>query len=258
MKTITRKTLTSGLAILMAAALFCSAPAAGAAEGWGVGPPKDGQPPVGNMTLEQLAQYDAVYRGDTDQKVIYLTFDAGYEDGHMPKILDTLKKHQASAAFFIVGHYIKANPELTKRMCEEGHIVGNHTDRHPDMSQISDLNAFRKELESLEALYREATGREMSRYYRPPEGKYSETNLKLAKQLGYKTVFWSVAYVDWVKNNQPGHQQALDKLMSRTHPGAVILLHSTSKTNAEILDQLLTKWKAGGYRFGTLEELYSE
>ena len=141
-------------------------------------------------------------------------------------------------------------------MAEEGHTVGNHTMHHPDMSGISDKQAFTRELQDLEALYREKTGKSLPKYYRPPQGIYSEENLKMAKELGYRTVFWSLAYVDWKNDSQPTKEEAFAKLLPRIHPGAVVLLHSTSETNAEILDELLTKWEEMGYRFGTLEELF--
>lgn len=222
---------------------------------WGLSFQKSGAAPIGNATPEYLAQYNALFLGDTSQKTIYLTFDAGYENGYTPSILDTLKKHEVKAAFFLVGNYLKTCPDLVKRMCEEGHIVGNHTFHHPDMSGIADMQSFQSELNALETLYKEITGQDMPRIYRPPQGKYSESNLKQAKQLGYKTVFWSLAYVDWHENNQPTKQQAFDKLLPRIHSGAIVLLHSTSKTNAEILDELLTKWKEMGYTFSTLDTL---
>ena len=224
---------------------------------WGLSFRTEGAPPVGNAGTAQLQQYDAVYLGDPAAMVIYLTFDAGYENGSTEKILDTLKKHQVSAAFFLVGNYMEQNADLVKRMAQEGHIVGNHTMHHPDMSKITDPAAFRKELTELEDLYRKITGEEMQKYYRPPQGTYSEENLKLAKEMGYKTVFWSLAYVDWNNDSQPTKEQAFSKLLPRIHNGAVVLLHSTSATNAEILDELLTKWKDMGYTFGTLEDLFS-
>ncbi len=224
---------------------------------WGLSFRQEGAPPIGTAGKDQLAQYDAAYIGDTTQKVLYLTFDAGYENGCTEKILDTLKKHEVKAAFFLVGNYIEKNADLVRRMVAEGHTVGNHTMHHPDMSAISDQSAFAKELQELESLYKETTGEEMARFYRPPQGVYSEENLRMAKELGYKTVFWSLAYVDWNNDAQPTKEQAFSKLLPRTHPGAVVLLHSTSKTNAEILDELLTKWKEEGYRFGTMEELFS-
>ena len=224
---------------------------------WGLSFRQEGAAPIGNAGVDQLKRYDAAYIGDTTQKVLYLTFDAGYENGSTAKILDALKKHNAPAAFFLVGNYIEKNADLVRRMVDEGHIVGNHTMHHYDMSKISDKAAFTKELQDLEALYKETTGKELSKFYRPPQGIYSEENLKMAQELGYKTVFWSLAYVDWNNDSQPTKEQAFAKLLPRTHSGAVVLLHSTSQTNAEILDELLTKWEEEGYRFGTVEELFA-
>ena len=223
---------------------------------WGLSFRTEGAPPVGTAGSAQLQQYDAVFLGDPGQKVIYLTFDAGYENGSTAKILDTLKKHQVPAAFFLVGNYISQNGDLVRQMVNEGHIVGNHTMHHPDMSKISDLASFQKELNELEALYKETTGQEMPKYYRPPQGNYSEENLKMAKELGYKTVFWSLAYVDWNNDSQPTREYAFSKLLPRIHNGAVVLLHSTSSTNAEILDELLTKWKDMGYTFASIDGLF--
>ena len=224
---------------------------------WGLSFRQEGAPPVGNADRQQLRQFDAAYLGDPSQKVLYLTFDAGYENGSTEKILDTLEEQQVPAAFFLVGNYIEKNADLVRRMEAEGHIVGNHTMHHKDMSKITDEAAFTKELQDLEKLYEDTVGKPMPKYYRPPQGIYSEDNLRLAQKLGYKTVFWSLAYVDWNNDSQPTREQAFNKLLPRTHPGAVILLHSTSKTNAEILGELIEKWKAEGYRFGTLEELFS-
>ena len=225
---------------------------------WGLSFRTEGAAPMGPVNQTVLQGYDAAYLGDTGQKVIYLTFDAGYENGCTAKILDILQKHKVQAAFFLVGNYLEQNADLVRRMVAEGHTVGNHTMHHPDMSKISDPAAFQKELEDLEALYRQITGEEMAKFYRPPQGTYSEQNLKMAQQLGYKTVFWSLAYVDWNNDSQPTAEHAFDKLIPRIHKGAVVLLHSTSQTNAEILGQLLTKWKDLGYRFGTLEELFTD
>jgi peptidoglycan-N-acetylmuramic acid deacetylase len=222
---------------------------------WGLSFQTEGAPPIGNATADYLAGYNAHYIGDTSDKVIYLTFDAGYENGYTPAILDALKKHNVSATFFLVGNYLNTSPELVKRMVAEGHTVGNHTFHHPDMSKISTKESFRQELESLETLYQQVTGQKMTHFYRPPQGKYSEANLKMAKDLGYETFFWSLAYVDWYEDKQPTREEALKKLLGRIHPGAIVLLHSTSKTNAEILDELLTKWEEMGYHFGTLEDL---
>lgn len=223
---------------------------------WGLSFRQEGAPPIGNAGQDQLRRYDAAYLGDTTQKVLYLTFDAGYENGCTEQILDTLKAHRVSAAFFLVGNYIERNADLVRRMVEEGHLVGNHTLHHYDMSRIGNTQAFRKELQGLEDLFRETTGQELPKYYRPPQGIYSEENLTMAKELGYRTVFWSLAYVDWKNDDQPDPDASLSKLLRRTHNGAVVLLHSTSRTNAKILDALLTGWEKAGYRFGTLPELF--
>lgn len=225
---------------------------------WGLSFRQEGDAPIGNANVSQLKKYDAAYIGDTSEKVIYLTFDAGYENGCTAKILDVLKEHQVPAAFFLVGNFIEKNADLVRRMVEEGHIVGNHTMHHYDMSKLNSMESFSKELKDLEDLFREKTGKELPKYYRPPQGIYSEENLRMAKDLGYRTVFWSLAYVDWNNDSQPTAEHAFDKLIPRIHKGAVVLLHSTSQTNAEILGQLLTKWKDLGYRFGTLEELFTD
>ncbi len=190
-----------------------------------------------------------------DDKVIYLTFDAGYENGNVAKILDVLKKHEAKGAFFILENLIKRETALVKRMAEEGHLVCNHTANHRDMTKITDIDAFSSELAALEEVYKEYTGYEMAKYYRPPEGKFSEENMYFANKLGYKTVFWSLAYADWDNDNQPDSEAAKQKLFENTHNGMVLLLHPTSATNAAILDSLLTEWEKQGYRFGDLDEL---
>ena len=180
--------------------------------------------------------------------MIYLTFDCGYENGYTGQILDVLKAHNAPAAFFVVGHMVESAPDLVKRMAREGHIVGNHTYSHPDMSAIADQDAFRAELDKLPSSTARPRGGTLC-YYRPPQGKFSQENLRQAQALGYRTVFWSLAYVDWYVDDQPTAQQAFDKLIPRIHSGAIVLLHSTSRTNGEILDQLLTRWEELGYRF---------
>ena len=223
---------------------------------WGLSFRTEGLPPIGPASGAQLARYDAAYLGDTTQKVLYLTFDAGYENGCTQQILDVLQKHEVPAAFFLVGNYIEKNADLVRRMVAEGHTVGNHTMHHQDMSKLTDKAAFQKELADLEKLYESTVGQPMEKYYRPPQGIYSEENLRLARELGYKTVFWSLAYADWNNDSQPTKEQAFNKLLPRVHNGAVVLLHSTSKTNAEILDELLTKWKEMGYRFAPIEELF--
>ncbi len=235
---------------------------AAAAEGnWGLSFQQDGKPPVANAAAEYLRQFDAWYTGTEnggEEKSIYLTFDSGYENGYTEQILDVLKEEEVPAAFFLVGNYIAENPELVKRMDAEGHIVGNHTMHHPDMSEIAGKEDFAEELAMLEEVYQQTVGKEMKKFYRPPQGKYSEENLKQANELGYKTIFWSLAYVDWYENDQPSREEALNLLNRRIHPGAVVLLHSTSKTNAQILQELIQGWKEKGYVFRSLEELTEE
>ena len=225
------------------------------AENWGLGFGSEGTQPSGTASSDKLKEYNAYYVGDAGEKKIYLTFDCGYENGNTSQILDALKKHDAPATFFVVGHFLESAPEMVKRMVEEGHTVGNHTYHHYDMSKISDPAVFRKEMDDVRTLFQETTGTEMAMYYRPPQGKYSETNLQMAKDLGYSTFFWSLAYVDWYQDKQPSKEEAFKKLLGRIHPGAIVLLHSTSSTNGEILDELLTKWEEMGYTFGKLEEL---
>lgn len=224
---------------------------------WGLGFKEDGKPPTGNASVADLAKHNAYYIGDTSKNIIYLTFDAGFENGNTEKILDSLKKHNVKATFFLVGNYIETSPELVERMVEEGHTIGNHTYSHPDMSKISDEESFKKELQSLESLYKETTGQELLKIYRPPQGKYCVSNLEMADKLGYKTIFWSLAYVDWYENKQPTKEEAFNKLLKRIHLGAIVLLHSTSKTNGDILDELLTKWEDMGYSFGEIKDLIS-
>ncbi len=256
------------VAVILCVTLLISAPfltpeetqtASAAISDWGLSFSKQGEPPRGNADAEYLAEYDAYFLDATPDNKIYLTFDAGFENGCTPKILDVLKKHNAPATFFLVGNYIDTAPALVERMVSEGHIVANHTMSHPDMSRIADKESFEKELLGLEEKYKALCGKDMLKIYRPPQGKFSEENLKMAKDLGYKTVFWSLAYVDWYTDNQPSREEALGKLVPRIHPGAIVLLHSTSSTNAEILDELLTKWEKAGYKIAPLSDLlYSQ
>lgn len=227
-------------------------------ENWGLGFGAEGTQPSGNVSADALREYDAYYVGNPEEKVIYLTFDCGYENGNTEPILDALKKHNAPATFFVVGHFLETAPELVKRMVEDGHTVGNHTYHHPDMSKISDRASFQKEMDTVQTLFREITGTELAMYYRPPQGKYSTANLQMAQEMGYSTFFWSLAYVDWNVDAQPTHEEALSKLTKRIHPGAIVLLHSTSKTNGEIMDALLCQWEEMGYSFGKLDKFTSK
>lgn len=224
-------------------------------ENWGLGFGTEGKPPTGNASAEELKKYNAYFIGDTTQNTIYLTFDCGYENGNTEPILDALKKHDVKATFFVVGNFLETSPEIVKRMIAEGHTVGNHTYHHLDMSSISSMDAFKKETQDVENLFEQITGTPITKFYRPPQGKYNIENLKMAQELGYHTYFWSLAYVDWYQDKQPTKDEAFGKLLKRIHPGAIVLLHSTSSTNAQILDELLTKWEEMGYTIKPLTEL---
>lgn len=237
---------------------FSGSETAPASENWGLSFLQEGASPQANATPEELSASWAYYIGNPKDKVLYLTFDCGFENGNTPAILKALKKHHAPATFFVVGNFLETSPDLIRQMRKDGHIVGNHTFHHPDMSKISTKEAFAKELSDVEKLYQEITGEEMTRFYHPPQGIYSPGNLQMAKELGYRTFFWSLAYVDWYEDNQPTKEEAFAKLLPRVHPGAVVLLHNTSDTNAEILDELLGKWEDMGYSFRSLEDLIKE
>lgn len=220
---------------------------------------KDHTPPTVDAPMAFIKKYHAYYINDKvkdKDKVIYLTFDAGYTNGNVEKVLDALKKHKATGAFFILDNLIVRNPELVKRMDAEGHMVCNHTKSHPDMTKITDKDTFSAQLTSLSKHYKELTGKDMVKVYRPPEGRFSEDNLRIADELGYKTVFWSFAYADWDNNRQMAKDDAMKKILAHTHNGEIMLLHPTSATNAAILDDLLTELEKEGYRFGSLEELW--
>ena len=198
---------------------------------------------------------DKRYDENSDEKVIYLTFDAGYENGNVSKILDVLKEEKVSAAFFVLDNLITRNKELIIRMADEGHLVCNHTSKHLDVTKCKTIDEFRSELDLLESNYEMATGRKMPKYFRPPEGKFSQKSMEYASQLGYKTIFWSFAYADWDNSAQMSPDAAKEKIISNLHNGEVMLLHPTSATNAAILGDVIRELKAQGYRFGTLDEL---
>lgn len=249
MKKITKSAIALFMAVLCMPISVMAEPG-----NWGLGYGAEGEKPTGQSTADDLIKNNAYYVDPGDDKVIYLTFDAGFENGNTEKILDVLKETEVPAAFFLVGTYIRDHEDLIVRMEKEGHIVGNHTMSHPDMSQ-KDKESFAKELTETEAVYKEVTGKEMPKFYRPPSGKYSEQNLQFANELGYTTVFWSLAYVDWNEDSQPTKEEAFSKLIPRIHPGAVLLLHSTSETNANILKELIEEYKGLGYEFKSLNDL---
>ena len=253
---ILNKRIIKNLAIAIFATLLFPSTIVSAKDGnWGISHSNPGTTPTGNESAEYLKEFNAYYVGNPDEKVIYLTFDAGFENGYTESVLDSLKKNDVPATFFLVGTYIRDNAELVKRMVDEGHIVANHTMSHPDMSAILDKDVFIKELSQTENFYKSVTGKDMPKYYRPPRGTYSESNMKMANELGYKTIFWSLAYVDWNVDKQPSKEEAFSKLIPRIHPGAVVLLHNTSKTNADILDELIGEYKKLGYEFKSLDDL---
>ena len=205
--------------------------------------------------IEKHGGYYVDRKVSDEKKVIYLTFDAGYENGNVEKIVDVLKEKNVTGAFFVLENIIRTNPDLMKKMFENGDLICNHTSKHRDMTSCSSKEDFEKELSGLEATLREVTGIEMSKFYRPPEGRFSERDLKWADELGYKSVFWSFAYADWDNAKQPDPDKAIEKILKNTHNGEIILLHPTSSTNAAILGRLIDSWKEMGYSFGSLNDL---
>ncbi|PYZ92392.1 delta-lactam-biosynthetic de-N-acetylase [Salipaludibacillus keqinensis] len=221
---------------------------------WSFNPSKNQQPATTEPHYEALIEkYGGLYIGETSEKELYLTFDNGYENGYTAKILDVLKEKNIPATFFVTGHYLKEEEELITRMIEEGHIVGNHSFHHPSLPKVSD-ERLEKEIKSLEQAYEEQTGRNDMIYLRPPRGTFSERTLAKTSEMGYTNVFWSLAYKDWETDQQKGPDYAYDKIMSRIHPGAVMLLHSVSSDNAEALPRVIDELEKQGYTFKSLDE----
>ncbi len=212
------------------------------------------QPPL-PAEFSFIDKYSCIWLDKSGSKKVYLTFDAGYENGNVEKILDVLESKNVKGAFFILLNLIESNPDLVKRMSDEGHFVCNHTAHHKNMSKISDPNVFKTELYILSDAYFDLTKKQLSPYFRPPEGTFSESNLKTIQDLGYKTVFWSFAYADWDNDSQPSPEYAKKKILDNVHDGAVILLHPTSATNAAVLSEVIDSIRAMGYEFGTLDEI---
>lgn len=228
------------------------------AKDWYFKPSQNNQPATTETEyISLLNKYHGVWIGNTHKKTIYLTFDNGYEQGYTGKILDVLKEKHVPAAFFITGHYIQSEPGLVKRMVKEGHIVGNHSWGHPDLSKIDDTK-YKVELGKLKQAYTKLTGRNDMVYLRPPRGTFSERSLKLADELGYTSVFWSFAYMDWDVNNQKGADYAYKSIMRRVHPGAILLLHTVSKDNADALGRVIDDMRKEGYHFASLDDLMRE
>lgn len=257
---IIRKIFSFCISVLIISPLCVSASALDSTPiNWYCSRNREHRQPLAAPELRIVEKYNGYYidkkhGNDCEDKVIYLTFDAGYENGNVEKILDTLASENVPGAFFILGNLITKNTDLVRRMANEGHTVCNHTNRHKDMTAIS-AEELKKELDDLEALYKEYTGYEMAKYYRPPEGRFNESSLKYVSDLGYKTVFWSFAYADWDNQKQMSADAAKKKILDNVHNGAVILLHPTSATNAEILGDVIRELKSQGFRFGTLDEL---
>ena len=261
---ITKKRPCGWLAAVLAVLILLSAailPAHAKGTGWYCVRAKNHAQPVADPPLREVEKYGGYYIDHThtdpkaDDKVVYLTFDAGYENGNVVKILDTLKAHNAEGCFFILENLIERNTDLVKRMFDEGHTVGNHTMKHKNMAKYGTRENFETELYGLEKLCRELTGHEMAKIYRPPEGSFTGENLKIVSEMGYKTIFWSYAYADWDNEKQPDPEASLKRLLNHVHNGEILLLHPTSATNAGILDRFLTELEAEGYRFGSIKEL---
>ena len=220
---------------------------------WGIKRNKNNeQPDLGSKNIELINENGDIAIGNKEEKVVYLTFDEGYEAGYTAKILDILKANKVPAAFFITGHYLNTQEELIKRMIDEGHIVGNHTVNHPSMPDLNN-EELKEEITKLHTTVYEKFGYEM-KYLRPPKGEFSQRTLSITKSLGYTTVMWSFAYDDWDENKQGREAYAKEKILSNMHNGAVILLHANSKDNCNILDEVIKEIKNAGYEFKTLDE----
>lgn len=220
---------------------------------------ENGERPVCSPELKFIEKYNGKWIDENvedGEKIIYLTFDAGYENGNIEKVLNVLKEKGVPGTFFILENLVKRNPEIVKRMDDEGHTIANHTCKHPDMSAITDKTIFKSQLTELETLCYDKLGITMSKYFRPPQGRFSELCMSYLDSLGYKTVFWSFAYADWDNAKQPDPERSIKNIIDHTHNGMVILLHPTSQTNAEILPCLIDKWREMGYSFGTADQLF--
>lgn len=222
---------------------------------------QNGKVPTCDTNMSFIEKYNGFYidkAAKDDDKVIYLTFDAGYENGNVEKIVDIMKEKGAVGAFFVLEHTVKAYPELMKKIALGGNLICNHTSKHKDMTKFTSKDDFEAELRNLEDVLKSETGLNAAPFYRPPEGRFSEQNMIWANELGYKTIFWSFAYVDWNNDRQPDCEDAFNKIISSTHNGEIILLHPTSSTNAQIIGRLIDTWRTEGYRFGALTELGTE
>lgn len=226
---------------------------------WGI-PKKDAgeiQPYPGTYYDSIVRENDAYYIGEANDNAVYLTFDCGYENGNLPMILDALRDEGVPALFFLTGHFMEEEPELVLRMVNEGHLVGNHTYDHPNLTTVSQERFF-DELTRAEEKFYEITGQEMEKYLRPPEGRFNQEMLDWAAEAGYYTILWSLAYVDWYVDKQKGGDYAHEQVMNRMHPGAIILLHSTSSDNALAMADLVISIREAGYEFRSLQYLMTD
>jgi peptidoglycan-N-acetylmuramic acid deacetylase len=201
-----------------------------------------------------LKDYDVIYIGSPDRKVIYLTFDDCPENGNISSILDVLEEHHAPAAFFMTEVFIRKHPDVIRRIDGDGYLVCNHTAHHVSVTRLS-FDKLKAEIKGVEDAFREVTGKELDKYFRPPQGKFNETSLSYTEELGYTTVFWSFRYTDWEVNNQPSEDAAYNTIMKETHPGEIVLLHCQSKTNVKVLDRVLDSWEQQGYTFGSIADI---
>ncbi len=258
---MTKFKIVPAIAVFLGVALlFALTAGAAKAQNWYCVRAKENKQPKCDADMQYVEYYGGYYIDHThddnnDEKVVYLTFDAGYENGNVEKILDAMKAEDVTGTFFVLGNLIEKNGDLIKRMNAEGHTVANHTFSHKNMTKVGSYEDFCAELQRLEIAYKSLTGEDMPKYYRPPEGTFDETTMKYANDAGYKTIFWSFAYADWDNDKQMDPDRAKAKIMENIHNGAVILLHPTSATNAEIMGDVIRELKAAGYRFGSMDEL---
>ena len=220
---------------------------------WGFVRKKNNRPEIYAPHAKVLDEFEGIYMGNPDEKVIYLTFDEGYENGYTESILDTLKEKDVCAAFFVTMPYVKQNPDLVRRMIDEGHIVGNHTVNHPSMPEVTDDEKLKKEIKGLHDYVKENFDYDME-YLRPPKGEFSERTVAISKEMGYKTVLWSSAYADWDKNNQKGNEYAKSMILNYLHNGCVMLLHAVSKDNDAVLGEVIDEIRNSGYELKSLSE----